>query len=426
MDTLLIKNIGLLATPAGRTARRGADQGDVRFLRDAWVRIEDGVITAVGTGTPERPAGAEELDAEGRLVTPGLVDAHTHLIFGGWRQNELAMKLRGVPYLDILAQGGGILSTVRATRSAGQGALEDKARLALDEMLSFGTTTCEAKSGYGLDLDTELTQLRAIRALNGSHPVDLVPTFLGAHALPEDYKADRAAYIRLLCEEMIPAAAAEGLAEFCDVFCETGVFTAEESRTILEAGRRCGLAAKIHADEIDAIGGSRLAGELGAVSAEHLIVCPPEGIAAMARGGTVACLLPCTSFYLGAAFAPARDMIAAGVPVALATDFNPGSCPCLNMQLAMSLGCLKYRMTPEEVLTAVTLNGAAAIGRADRIGSAEPGKAGDLVVWNAPDLEYVCYRLGSNLAGTVVKGGKIYRNEQGPVGPGGERYGKAH
>ena len=426
MDTLLIKNIGLLATPAGRTARRGADQGDVRFLRNAWVRMEDGVIAAVGTGTPERPAGAEELDAEGRLVTPGLVDAHTHLIFGGWRQNELAMKLRGVPYLDILAQGGGILSTVRATRSAGQGALEDKARLALDEMLSFGTTTCEAKSGYGLDLDTELKQLRAIRALNESHPVDLVPTFLGAHALPEDYKADRAAYIRLLCEEMIPAAAAEGLAEFCDVFCETGVFTAEESRTILEAGRRCGLAAKIHADEIDAIGGSRLAGELGAVSAEHLIVCPPEGIEAMARGGTVACLLPCTSFYLGAAFAPARDMIAAGVPVALATDFNPGSCPCLNMQLTMSLGCLKYRMTPEEVLTAATLNGAAAIGRADRTGSVEPGKAGDLVVWNAPDLEYVCYRLGSNLAGAVVKGGKIYRNEQGPVGPRGERYGKAH
>ena len=425
MDTLLIKNIGLLATPAGRTARRGADQGDVRFLRNAWVRIEDGVIAAVGTGTPERPAGAEELDAEGRLVTPGLVDAHTHLIFGGWRQNELAMKLRGVPYLDILAQGGGILSTVRATRSAGQGELEDKARLALDEMLSFGTTTCEAKSGYGLDLDTELKQLRAIRALNESHPVDLVPTFLGAHALPEDYKADRAAYIRLLCEEMIPAAA-EGLAEFCDVFCETGVFTAEESRTILEAGRRCGLAAKIHADEIDAIGGSRLAGELGAVSAEHLIVCPPEGIEAMARGGTVACLLPCTSFYLGAAFAPARDMIAAGVPVALATDFNPGSCPCLNMQLAMSLGCLKYRMTPEEVLTAATLNGAAAIGRADRTGSVEPGKAGDLVVWNAPDLEYVCYRLGSNLAGAVGKGGKIYRNEQGPVGPGGERHGKAH
>ena len=424
MSKVIVTNIGMLATPQGSGPKKGEEQGKIQILRDAWVLMEDGMIAQVGTGPA--PAADQTIDAQGHLVTPGLVDAHTHLIFGGWRQNELAMKLRGVPYLDILAQGGGILSTVRATRSAGQGALEDKARLALDEMLSFGTTTCEAKSGYGLDLDTELTQLRAIRALNGSHPVDLVPTFLGAHALPEDYKADRAAYIRLLCEEMIPAAAAEGLAEFCDVFCETGVFTAEESRTILEAGRRCGLAAKIHADEIDAIGGSRLAGELGAVSAEHLIVCPPEGIAAMARGGTVACLLPCTSFYLGAAFAPARDMIAAGVPVALATDFNPGSCPCLNMQLAMSLGCLKYRMTPEEVLTAVTLNGAAAIGRADRTGSVEPGKAGDLVVWNAPDLEYVCYRLGSNLAGTVVKGGKIYRNEQGPVGPGGERYGKAH
>ena len=418
MDTLLIKNIGLLATPAGRTARRGADQGGVGFLRDAWVRMEDGVIAAVGTGTPERPAGAEELDAEGRLVTPGLVDAHTHLIFGGWRQNELAMKLRGVPYLDILAQGGGILSTVRATRSAGQGALEDKARLALDEMLSFGTTTCEAKSGYGLDLDTELKQLRAIRALNESHPVDLVPTFLGAHALPEDYKADRAAYIRLLCEEMIPAAA-EGLAEFCDVFCETGVFTAEESRTILEAGRRCGLAAKIHADEIDAIGGSRLAGEIGAASAEHLIACPPEGIASMAKGGTVACLLPCTSFYLGAAYAPAREMVGAGVPVAMATDFNPGSCPCLNMQLVMNLGCLKYRLTPEEVLTAVTLNGAAAIGMAESVGSVEPGKLGDLVIWEAEDLNYICYRMGSSLARTVVKRGKIYENTVGRRGPGG-------
>ena len=411
MDTLLIKNIGLLATPAGRTARRGADQGDVGFLRDAWVRMEDGVIAAVGTGTPERPAGAEELDAEGRLVTPGLVDAHTHLIFGGWRQNELAMKLRGVPYLDILAQGGGILSTVRATRAASQEELADKARLALDEMLALGTTTCEAKSGYGLDTETELRQLRAIRALDQTHPIDLVPTFLGAHALPEAYKNDRAGYIRLLCGEMIPAAAAEGLAEFCDVFCETGVFTAEESRAILEAGKKYGLRPKIHADEIDPIGGSRLAGEIGAVSAEHLIVCPEEGITAMAAGGATACLLPCTSFYLGAAYAPARRMVEAGVPVAMATDFNPGSCPCLNMQLVMSLGCLKYRLTPEEVLTAVTLNGAAAIGRADRTGSVESGKWGDLVIWEAEDLNYICYRLGGNLARTVIKKGVPYGKE---------------
>ena len=405
----IVTHIGMLATPLGRGPRKGRLQGQIQILRDAWVLMEEGAVAQVGTGPA--PGADQTIDARDRLVTPGLVDAHTHLIFGGWRQNELAMKLRGVPYLDILAQGGGILSTVRATRSAGQGALEDKARLALDEMLSFGTTTCEAKSGYGLDTETELRQLRAIRALDGTHPVDLVPTFLGAHALPQEYKERRTEYVRLLCEEMIPAAAAEGLAEFCDVFCETGVFTAEESRTILEAGRRCGLAAKIHADEIDAIGGSRLAGELGAVSAEHLIVCPPEGIEAMARGGTVACLLPCTSFYLGAAFAPARDMIAAGVPVALATDFNPGSCPCLNMQLAMSLGCLKYRMTPEEVLTAATLNGAAAIGRADRTGSVEPGKWGDLVIWEAEDLNYICYRLGGNLARTVIKKGVPYGKE---------------
>ena len=408
-ERLLVKNIGLLATPTGTSARGGAFQGEITALRNAWVLAEGGVIAAVGTGRPPETPEARVLDAGGRLATPGLVDAHTHLIFGGWRQDELAMKLRGVPYLDILAQGGGILSTVRATRAASQQELEDKARLALDEMLSFGTTTCEAKSGYGLDRETELRQLRAIRALDGSHPVDLAPTFLGAHALPEEYREDRGAYLRLLCGEVIPAVAAEGLAEFCDVFCETGVFTAEESRTILEAGRRYGLRPKLHADEIDPIGGSVLAGELGAVSAEHLIVCPEEGIAAMAKGGTVACLLPATSFYLGAAYAPARAMVSAGVPVALATDFNPGSCPCLNMQLVMSLGCLKYRLTPEEVLTAVTLNGAAAIGRADRTGSVEPGKWADLVLWEAGDLNYLAYRLGSNLAHMVIKKGVAYQ-----------------
>ena len=412
MERLLVTNIGVLATPEGTSARGGGDQGSVRTLRDAWVLMEDGLIAALGTGQTPPPPGARVLDAGGRLVTPGLVDAHTHLIFGGWRQDELALKLRGVPYLDILAQGGGILSTVRATRSASQEELEAKARLALDEMLSLGTTTCEAKSGYGLETETELRQLRAIRALDRTHPVDLAATFLGAHALPEAYKGDRAAYVRLLCQEMIPAAAAEGLADFCDVFCETGVFTAEESRTILEAGMQYGLRPKIHADEIDAVGGSRLAGEMGAVSAEHLIVCPPEGIAALAAGGTVACLLPATSFYLGADYAPARAMVDAGVPVALATDFNPGSCPCLNMQLVMGLGCLKYRLTPEEVLTAATLNGAAAMGLADRIGSVEPGKWGDLVVWEAGDLNYVTYRLGSNLAHTVIKKGVPYGREK--------------
>lgn len=407
MERLLLKNIGVLATPTGKTARKGAAQGEVTVLYDAWVLLEDGVIAQVGTGTLPRCTAAV-LDAGGRLVTPGLVDAHTHLIFGGWRQHELALKLRNVPYLDILAQGGGIHSTVAATHAAAQAELEEKAAQALDEMLAFGTTTCEAKSGYGLCLDQELKQLRAIRNLDGRHPIDLVPTFMGAHALPGAYAENRQAYVDLLCEEMIPAVAEEGLARFCDVFCETGVFTAEEARRILLAGRRYGLEPKIHADEIDAIGGSQLAGEIGAVSAEHLIVCPPAGIASLARGGTVACLLPATSLYLGAAFAPARDMVAAGVPVALATDFNPGSCPCLNLQLVMNLGCLRYRMTPEEVLTAVTLNGAAAIGLADRIGSVEPGKQADLVIWETADLNYICYRMGSNLVRTVLKGGRRF------------------
>ena len=406
MQQLLVKHIGMLATPEGKTARRGKAQGEIRILKDAWVLIRDGIIAEIGTGDRDVP-DAEVIDAGGALVTPGLVDAHTHLVFGGWRQNELGLKLHGATYLDILAMGGGILSTVNATRAATEEALYDKAREALDEMLSLGVTTVEAKSGYGLDLENELKQLRVIRRLAEEHPMDVAATFLGAHAVPTEYKADRQAYIRLLCEEVIPAVAKEDLAEFCDVFCETGVFSAEESRVILAAGKRWGLLSKIHADEIDPIGGSELTAEVGAISAEHLIVCPSAGIAAMAKAGTVACCLPATSFYLGSTFAPVRAMIEAGVPVAMASDFNPGSCPSLNLQFVMNLGCLRYRMTPEEVLTAVTLNGAAAIRRADKLGSLEVGKQGDLVIWNAPDLNYICYRMGSNLVRTVVKKGKI-------------------
>lgn len=398
----LIRNIGLLATPEGLCARRGPAQGQLRLLKNAWVLAEDGIITAVGQGAP--PCGAEQvIDAEGRLATPGLADAHTHLIFGGWRQDELADKLHGVPYLDILARGGGILSTVRATRAATEGELLEKGRRALLEMQRFGVTACEAKSGYGLETETELRQLRVIRQLGQECAMDLAPTFLGAHALPPEYQNDREGYLRLLCEEMIPRAAAEGLARFCDVFCEEGVFTAEESRRILLAGKAHGLLPKLHADEIHPIGGSQLAGELGAVSAEHLIVCPEEGMDSMARSGVIACLLPCTSLYLGARFAPARRLVEKGVAVAIATDFNPGSCPCLNLQLAMSLGCLYYRLTPEEVLTAVTLNGAAAMGLAGRLGSVEPGKQCDLALWDAPDLNYLCYRMGSNLCASVIK-----------------------
>ncbi len=409
MEKLLIENIGMLATPVGTSARKGAEQGQIRILRNAWLLMEDGLIADLGTGEPPQDV-SQRFDVEGSLVTPGLVDAHTHLIFGGWRQNELGLKLHGVSYLEILAQGGGILSTVKATRAAEEEELFEKAWDALDEMLDLGVTTVEAKSGYGLDQETELKQLRVIRDLNEAHPIDLAATFLGAHALPPEYKEDREGYLRLLCDTVIPKVAEEKLAEFCDVFCETGVFTAEESKRILEAGKRYGLIPKIHADEIDPIGGSQLTAEVDAISAEHLIVCPPEGIAAMAKAGTVACCLPATSFYLGSTYAPVRDMIRAGVPVALASDFNPGSCPSLNLQFVMNLGCLRYKMTPEEVLTAVTLNGAAAIGRADRIGSLEPGKKADLVIWDAPDLDYICYRMGSNLAGTVVKKGEIVRN----------------
>ncbi len=408
MEKLLIENIGMLATPIGTSARRGAEQGQIRILRNAWLLMEDGLIADLGTGDPPQDI-TERFDVEGSLVTPGLVDSHTHLIFGGWRQNELGLKLHGVSYLEILAQGGGILSTVKATRAAEEEELFEKAWDALDEMLDLGVTTVEAKSGYGLDVETELKQLRVIRDLNEAHPIDLAATFLGAHAMPPEYKEDREGYLRLLCDTVIPKVAEEKLAEFCDVFCETGVFTAEESKRILEAGKRYGLIPKIHADEIDPIGGSQLTAEVGAISAEHLIVCPTEGIEAMAKAGTVACCLPATSFYLGSTYAPVRDMIRAGVPVALASDFNPGSCPSLNLQFVMNLGCLRYKMTPEEVLTAVTLNGAAAIGRADRIGSLEPGKQADLVIWDAPDLDYICYRMGSNLAGTVIKNGKVER-----------------
>ena len=356
-------------------------------------------------GTGPAPAADQVIDAQGSLVTPGLVDAHTHLIFGGWRQNELGLKLHGKTYLEIQNAGGGIQSTTNATRQSTEEELTQKAAQALDEMLHFGVTTCEAKSGYGLATEHELKALQVIQNLNSRHPIDLVATFMGAHLVPAEYKSNRAEYIRLVCEEMMPKVKEQGIAQYCDVFCEADTFTVEESRQVLEAGLKYGLRPKIHADEIEAIGGSQLAGEVGAISAEHLIVCPQEGIDSMAKGGTVACLLPATSFYLGADFAPAKQFQQAGVPVAMATDFNPGSCPCLNIQLVINLGCLKYRFTPEEVLTAVTLNAAAAIGMADKVGTVEPGKQADLVLWDAPDLDYICYRMGSNLVRQVIKKG---------------------
>lgn len=403
----LIKNIGVLATPMGHTAKAGEEQGKLSVIHDAYICLEDGTITEIGTGLPDHAdMAAEVIDACGKLVTPGLVDSHTHLVFGGWREHELALKRRGVPYLEILAQGGGILSTVKMTREATEGELADKTEKILKEMMALGVTTCEAKSGYGLDKETELKQLRVIRELGNRQPVELIPTYLGAHAVPKEYKEDREAYMQLM-EELLPQIAEEGLAEFCDVFCETGVFTPEESKRILLAAQKVGLRSKIHSDEIDAIGGTEVAGEIHAVSAEHLIAINQSGIEALAKGGTVAVLLPATSFYLNKPYAPARAMVEAGVPVAFASDFNPGSCPGFNLQLVMNLGCWKSGLSPEEVLTAVTLNAAAACGRADRIGSVEVGKQADLVIWDSPNLEYIFYRFGENLVNTVIKKGKI-------------------
>ncbi len=398
---LLIKNIGLLATPLGAQAQA---QADVQFLKDAYLLCENGIIVGIGTGEIPQ-VDAECIDAGGCLVTPGLIDAHTHLVFGGWREHELAMKRRGVPYLEILAQGGGILSTVKHTRAAGEEELEEKARLALREMLSLGVTTCEAKSGYGLDIETELKQLRVAKKLNKMQPVEVVSTYLGAHALPNEYKDDREGYLQQM-EALLPRIAEEKLAEFCDVFCETGVFTAAEGERVLRAAQACGLKAKMHADEIHPIGGTEAAGRLGAVSVEHLIAATDDGIQAMKDGGTIAVLLPATSFYLNKPYARARDMINAGVPVAVASDYNPGSCPSLNLQLVMNLACWNYGLSPEEVLAAVTVNAAGAICRADRIGTLEIGKQADLVIWDAPNLDYIFYRFGQNLVKTVIKRGE--------------------
>lgn len=269
MKKLLVKNIGLLATPEGKSAHRGEEQGKIKFLKDAWVLIEGGIIDSVGTGSVPAVEGAEVVDAGGHLVTPGLVDAHTHLIFGGWRQNELGLKLHGASYLDIQNAGGGIQSTTNATRQASEQELAAKASKALDEMMGFGTTTVEAKSGYGLATEHELKALEVIKDLNDHHRMDLVATFMGAHLVPAEYKSNREEYVRLVCEEMMPKVKEQGIAKFCDVFCEADTFTVEESRQVLEAGLKYGLRPKIHADEIEAIGGSQLAGEIGAISAEH-------------------------------------------------------------------------------------------------------------------------------------------------------------
>ncbi|QJD82994.1 imidazolonepropionase [Cohnella herbarum] len=415
---LLVHNIGTLVTMAGKAAaRKGAEMSELSMVSNGAVAISEGKIVAVGPEDKVRAqlgnaAIAEQFDAGGRLVTPGLVDPHTHLVHGGSREHELALKLKGSTYLEILAQGGGILCTVRATRQATEEELYAKARRSLDIMLLHGVTTVEAKSGYGLTLQDELKQLRVTRSLNESHPVDMVSTFMGAHMVPEEYKGRSDEFVELLIRLMLPEVKRLNLAEFCDVFCEHGVFTVEQSERILVAAKALGFGLKIHADEIEPMGGAELAGRIGCVSAEHLLAASDEGLEAMERAGVIAVCLPATSFNLRLTrHARARKMIEFGLPVALSTDYNPGSSPTESIQLVMTLACLNLGMTPEEVMTAVTINAAYAIGRGDSIGSLEVGKLGDLVIFEANNLAYLPYHFGINHVNAVIKRGKVVVSE---------------
>ena len=408
---LILKNIGKLVTMQGSSSFRVKEEmNKINIIENAYIAVKNGKILAIGVGDEFGNLCGEDTkihDAEGLLVTPGLIDSHTHLIHGGSRENEFSMKLNGVPYIEILNNGGGILSTVKATKEASEEELYKKAKKSLDRMLEFGVTTVEEKSGYGLELNTEVKQLEVARVLDKNHPVDLVHTFLGAHAVPVEYKENHKAYIDILVDVMMPKIKDMGLAEFCDVFCEEGVFTIEESEYILQKAKEMGYKLKIHADEIESLGGAELAAKLGCVSADHLMAASDEGIKMMAQNNVVANILPATSFNLNKDYADCRKMIDMGAIVSLSSDYNPGSCPSENLQLVMQLGCLHLKMTPNEVLTAVTINAAYAIDRADKIGSIEVGKNADFVVFDAPNVEYLMYHFGINHIKKVYKNGKL-------------------
>jgi imidazolonepropionase len=423
---LLVEGASGIATMAG-PIRRGGAQGDADLISGGALAVAcwEGRILAVGwSDEVHRQIVAEglpldefrRLDARGGLVTPGLVDAHTHLLFAGTREGEWQRRARGAGYLEVLAAGGGILSTVAATRAASDQELLAGGRSRLAQMLANGTTTAEAKSGYGLDVATEIRLLDLIGRLEREGPVGLVPTFLGAHAVPAEYR-DRPGgtdeYVAHVVRDQLPAVARQGIARFCDVFCEQGVFSADQSRRILLAAADHGLALRIHADELLSSGGAELAAELGCLSADHLAAPSEAGIEALARTAeaghpAVATLLPATSWFLGKHhFAPARRFIDAGIPVALATDLNPGTSPTLSLPLVMSIGCVELDLTPAEALSAVTINAAHALGLGAEIGSIEPGKQADLVVWDVPTLEQIPYWLGADLARTVVRRGRV-------------------
>ncbi len=412
---LIVKNAGQLVTASGHSAKpkRRSELAELGLIEGGAVAAYRGLVTGVGTTAAvmkrvEPTDDALIIDAGGKVVLPGLVDPHSHLVFAGTRESEFEMKIKGAAYLDILAGGGGILGTVRATRAAEEIELVRIGEKYISEMLAQGTTTAEVKSGYGLSVEDELKQLRAVRTLQQIQPVDLAPTFLGAHAIPEEYRGNSEAFVELIIKEMLPAVARSGLAECCDVFCEEGVFSIEQSRRILLAARELGFKLKLHADEIAPLGGAELAAELGALSADHLVAVTAKGIEMLAASQTVAVLLPATTFCLmGKKYAPAREMIDAGVPVALACDFNPGSSPVNSLPVTMGIACRQLKMTPAEAISAVTINAAHAIGRAAEVGSIEAGKKADLVIFDAADYRSIAYRFGTNLVQKVIKSGRL-------------------
>lgn len=417
---LAVVGIAELATPVGTTARTGPETGRLRVISDAAVACRDGRIVFVGPEREFREAvrldeGAEVLDAGGGTVLPGFVDAHTHLPFAGWREAEFDERLRGATYSEIAARGGGILSTVRATRAASGADLAALVRERLDAMLALGTTTVEAKSGYGLTLEDEIKQLEALREGAADHPVRVVPTFLGAHTVPAEFRADRGRYVEILVREMIPEVARRRLAAYADAFVDRNAFTLDEARVVLEAARGFGLGIRLHADQLADDGAAALAADLGAASADHLEYVAEANIPRLAASGTAAVLLPAAQFFLmDDRKPPVRRLIDGGVPVVLATDFNPGSCPTEAMGAALEFGSLSFRLTVDEAITAATLNAAASLGLASETGSIEPGKRADLVVHAVPNRYHLVYRFGVRRVRAVVAGGRIRRGEPSP------------
>ncbi len=399
----VLNNIAQLAT-----CPRDNPQADAGLVDAAAIAWRDDTICWVGPASelPQEFASEPTIDGGGRLVVPGLVDCHTHLCFGGWRGDEFEARLKGASYQDIAAAGGGILQTVSATRAASPDVLQRKAQGILREMLRLGITTIECKSGYGLDEANELKQLEVYRRLDETQPIDLIPTFLGAHAMPPEYAASRDRYVELLCDVLIPRVAKLNLARFCDVFVERGAYSVGEARRILAAAKANGLGLKVHAEQLSAGGGALLAAELSAVSAEHLEYADDAAIQALAAAGTVAVSLPIASLYLGERYLSARKMLAAGVPVAVATDFNPGSAPSYHLPLALTLACLNQSMTPQEVLMGATSVAARALSLQDSIGSLLPGYQADLAIIDAPDLNHWLYHFVPNACARVLKKGQ--------------------